>query len=133
MSFRKLLLAIISVNLFVIPVFASTSPSTKIKDNTEQTPFEICSQKNTDIKNLSIKQARQDYEIAVKQALKIRNDAIDYAETISDEDERNKLKELSYNEYKDSQSSAKDEYLILRKIALKKFDIEQRKCRTLKD
>lgn len=129
MSFRKLLITIISVNLFIFSALALSSAPSKVKDNVVLTPYEICSQKNEDTRNLSIKQARRDYEKAVKGALLTRNDAVDYALTISDEDEQDRLKEIAYTEYKDTQSSAQDEYLALRKIALKKFDIEQRKCR----
>lgn len=129
MSFSKPLILIISVNLFVFSALAISSPTLKIKDTVVQTPYEICSQKNEATRNLSIKNARHDYETAVKEALNIRNDAIDYALTISDEDEQDSLKDSAYTEYKDVQSSAQDEYLALRKITLKRFDVEARKCR----
>lgn len=133
MSFSKLLITIISVNLFVFSALAISPTSSKVKDTIVQTPYTLCVQKNEDTRNLSIKNARHDYEVAVKEALSIRNDAIDYALTISDEDEQDSLKYSAYTEYKDVQSSAQDEYLALRKIALKKFDIEIRKCRTIKN
>lgn len=136
MSFRKLSITIISLNLFAFSAFVlpvSASSTIKIKDTITQTPYEICSQKNEASKNLYIKKARYNYEKIVKDALNNRNDAIDYALTISNQDEQDSLKEMAYAEYKDAQSSAQDEYLILRKIALKKFDIEQRKCRVAKN
>lgn len=130
MSFRKLLITIVSVNLFVFSALALSSTPSKVKDNVVLTPYEICSQKNESSKNLSIKKARYNYEKIVKDALNTRNDAVDYALTISNEDEQDRLKEIAYTEYKDAQSNAQDEYLALRKIALKKFDIEQRKCKS---
>lgn len=125
MSFSKILILIISIQIYTLPTFAIV----KIKDTVPQTPFLICLQKNEDSKKMSIKQARLEYETAVKNALNIRNESVEYILSLPNKDEQEILKEKTYSEYKDAQSFAQNEYLTLRKLALKKYDSEQRKCR----